>query len=136
MPITDLLDITLWAALIEFVGALLIIAYILAALLTLLRTRDVQLARLQGATGAVTGLSFKLRLVSCPSVSTTIALICLDGNCWSAWNCCPIVSKSNVSPLALMPSIRESMSWRLGPKGEIGVSTSALLLKVVRPSWS
>src|SRR4030088_2505165 len=60
MPITDLLDITLWAALIEFVGALLIIAYILAALLTLLRTRDVQLARLQGATGAVTGLSFKL----------------------------------------------------------------------------
>jgi uncharacterized membrane protein len=60
MPITDLFDITLWAALIEFVGALLIIAYILAALLTLLRTRDVQLARLQAATGAVTGLSFKL----------------------------------------------------------------------------
>jgi uncharacterized membrane protein len=61
MPITDLFDITLWAALIEFVGALLIIAYILAALLTLLRTRDVQLARLWcGATGAVTGLSFKL----------------------------------------------------------------------------
>ncbi len=60
MPITDLLDITLWAALIEFVGALFIIGYLLTALLTLLHTRDVQLARLQGATGAVTGLSFKL----------------------------------------------------------------------------
>jgi len=60
MSATDLLDLTLWAALIEFVGALLIIGYLLAALLTLLRTRDVQLARLQGATGVVTGLSFKL----------------------------------------------------------------------------
>ena len=51
MSITDVFDITLWAALIEFVGALLTIGYLLAALFTLLRTRDVQLARLQGTTG-------------------------------------------------------------------------------------
>jgi len=60
MPITNLFDVSLWAALIEFVGALLIIGYLLAALLTLLHTREVQLARLQAATGVVTGLSFKL----------------------------------------------------------------------------
>ncbi|HEY4037105.1 MAG TPA: DUF1622 domain-containing protein [Ktedonobacteraceae bacterium] len=60
MPITNLFDVTLWAALIEFGGALLIIGYLLAALLTVLHTRDIQLARLQAATGVVTGLSFKL----------------------------------------------------------------------------
>jgi uncharacterized membrane protein len=60
MSITDTLDLTLWAALIEFVGALLIVAYLLAALFALFHTKDVQLARLQGATGIVTGLSFKL----------------------------------------------------------------------------
>lgn len=58
--LSDLLDLTLWATLIEFVGALFIISYLLAALLTLLSTKDVQLARLQAATGVVTGLSFKL----------------------------------------------------------------------------
>jgi uncharacterized membrane protein len=60
MPITNLFDVTLWAALIEFGGALVIIGYLLAALLTVLHTRDIQLARLQAATGVVTGLSFKL----------------------------------------------------------------------------
>ncbi len=57
MSAADLLDLTLWATVIEFAGALLIIGYLLAALVTLLRTRDVPLARLQGATGVVTGLS-------------------------------------------------------------------------------
>jgi len=60
MSITNLFDVILWAALIEFAGALLIIGYLLAALLTLLHSRDIQLARLQAATGVVTGLSFKL----------------------------------------------------------------------------
>jgi uncharacterized membrane protein len=60
MSITNLFDVTLWAALIEFVGALVIIGYLLAALLTLLYSSDIQLARLQAATGVVTGLSFKL----------------------------------------------------------------------------
>jgi uncharacterized membrane protein len=57
---SDLLDLAFWAALIEFVGALLIISYLLLALWPLLRTREVQSTCLQAATGVVTGLSFKL----------------------------------------------------------------------------
>ncbi len=57
---SDLLDLAFWAALIEFVGALFIISYLLLALWTLLHTKDVQSTRLQAATGVVTGLSFKL----------------------------------------------------------------------------
>lgn len=57
---SDLLDLALWAALIEFVGALLIISYLLLALWTLPRARDVQLTRLQAANWS--GNWFKLQI--------------------------------------------------------------------------
>lgn len=60
MPSVNLLNFSTWATLIEFVGALLIIAYIVAALVTLARTRDITYARLLVADGVITGLSFKL----------------------------------------------------------------------------
>ncbi|GCF09987.1 hypothetical protein KDI_35510 [Dictyobacter arantiisoli] len=53
-------NFTLWASAIEFIGALLIVAYALAALLALLRTRDVTFARLLVTDGVIAGLSFKL----------------------------------------------------------------------------
>lgn len=60
MPFANLFNFTSWAALIEFVGAILIIAYILASLVTLLRTRNITHARLLVADGVITGLSFKI----------------------------------------------------------------------------
>lgn len=60
MLFVHLFNFTIWASIIEFVGALLIIAYVLAALLVLLRTKDISSARLLVADGAVAGLSFKL----------------------------------------------------------------------------
>jgi hypothetical protein len=51
---------TLLASLIEFIGAMLIIGYMLAALVMLVRTRNVTATRLLVADGAIAGLSFKL----------------------------------------------------------------------------
>ena len=60
MSFTNLFDFTFWATVIEFIGALLIVGYILIALVTLVRTRDVGQARYLVATGIIAGLSFKL----------------------------------------------------------------------------
>jgi uncharacterized membrane protein len=60
MSITDIFDFTLWAGIIEFIGALIIVAYLLAALATLLYKREVTKARLIAADGIITSLSFKL----------------------------------------------------------------------------
>ncbi|GLV59915.1 hypothetical protein KDH_67390 [Dictyobacter sp. S3.2.2.5] len=60
MLFNSFFNFTTWATLIEFAGALLIIAYILASLFVLLRTRDITRARLVVADGVITGLSFKL----------------------------------------------------------------------------
>ena len=60
MLFADFFNFTIWASIIEFIGALLIIAYMLVALIALLRTRDVVSARLLVADGVITGLSFKL----------------------------------------------------------------------------
>ncbi len=60
MSFTNLFNFTLWAAGIEFVGALFIIAYVFAALIVLLRTKDVSAARLLVADGVIAGLSFKV----------------------------------------------------------------------------
>src|SRR6478735_1407739 len=51
---------TLVASLIEFVGALLISGYMLAALVMLLRTKNIVVARLLVADGIIAGLNFKL----------------------------------------------------------------------------
>jgi uncharacterized membrane protein len=56
----DFFNFTIWATIIEFIGALLIVAYLLVALFVLLRTRDILSARLIVADGVITGLSFKL----------------------------------------------------------------------------
>lgn len=60
MPFGSILDFTLWASTIEFVGALLIICYVIAAIVTLFFKRDVTQARLIVAEGVIMGLSFKL----------------------------------------------------------------------------
>ncbi|MFL5813543.1 MAG: DUF1622 domain-containing protein [Bdellovibrionia bacterium] len=49
-----------WAAVIEFVGALVIVSAIVRAVFTLRHPFDVQRARLIVADGAVAGLSFKV----------------------------------------------------------------------------
>jgi hypothetical protein len=51
---------SLLATTIEFIGALLICAYMLAALVVLVRTRNIITARQLVADGAIVGLSFKL----------------------------------------------------------------------------
>ena len=56
----SLLSFTFADVAIEFIGALIIVAYILAALVTLVRTGSIVQARLIAADGAITGLSFKL----------------------------------------------------------------------------
>ena len=60
MLFANLLDFTLWASIIEFIGALIIAAHIVAAIISLLRTGNIAQARLIVADGAITGLSFKL----------------------------------------------------------------------------
>jgi uncharacterized membrane protein len=60
MSFTDLLDFTFWAAIIEFIGALLITGYILAAVIILAWRRDITQARYLAATGILAGLNFKL----------------------------------------------------------------------------
>jgi uncharacterized membrane protein len=51
---------TVIASLIEFVGALLIVGYILAALVVLWRDRQILVARLLVADGVIAGLNFKI----------------------------------------------------------------------------
>jgi uncharacterized membrane protein len=60
MVVSTLLDANLWATLIEFLGALLIVFYLLRACLALLLSRNVLQARLLVADGVLSGLSFKL----------------------------------------------------------------------------
>jgi uncharacterized membrane protein len=60
MLFNNILNFTLWAEGIEFIGALLIIGYILAAIISLARTGNITRARLVVADGVITGLSFKL----------------------------------------------------------------------------
>jgi len=60
MLFANLFSYVLWAALIEFVGGLLIVGYILVALYTVLRSGNIMRARLIVADGAITGLSFKV----------------------------------------------------------------------------
>lgn len=57
----DFLDFTVWMIyIIEFVGALLIVGYVVAASWVLLREKNIPKARLVVAEGAIMGLSFKL----------------------------------------------------------------------------
>src|SRR5438270_14013616 len=56
----SVLNFTLWAESIEFIGALLIVGYIVAAIISLLRSGNIVRARLLVADGVITGLSFKL----------------------------------------------------------------------------
>ena len=58
--LANLFDLTAWVVIIEFIGALLIVAYVVAAIISLLRHGNVAQARLLVADGAITGLSFKL----------------------------------------------------------------------------
>jgi hypothetical protein len=60
MLFASIFDYTLWAYLIEFGGGLLIVGYIVAAIIVLLRTGNITQARLLAADGAIMGLSFKL----------------------------------------------------------------------------
>ncbi len=60
MRFADLFNYVLWASLIEFVGALLIVGYILVALYIVLRGGNIVRARMIVADGAITGLSFKV----------------------------------------------------------------------------
>lgn len=60
MNLTYLVTFSLWAAMIEFIGALLIITYLLKSLVVLFKTGQVTVARLIVADGIITGLSFKL----------------------------------------------------------------------------
>jgi uncharacterized membrane protein len=60
MLFSQILNLALWATIIEFIGALLIVFYLLAACFSLLTQKDVPLARLIVADGVITGLSFKV----------------------------------------------------------------------------
>lgn len=60
MLYANIFDFTLWANIIEFVGALLIVIYIIVAIFVLFRSKDITRARLIAADGVITGLSFKL----------------------------------------------------------------------------
>ena len=71
MQLPDALHLESWAAAIEMLGALIIVGYVAAALFTLLRTRDLEQARLLVADGAITGLSFKLAGTLLKTISLT-----------------------------------------------------------------
>jgi uncharacterized membrane protein len=60
MFFTSLFNFALWAAIIEFLGTLFIVGYILAALYVLLRWRDLRRARLLVANGIIYALSLKV----------------------------------------------------------------------------
>lgn len=53
-------DYLLWASIIEFIGALIIVGYILAALYAIVRGRRIIDAQQIVADGAIAGLNFKL----------------------------------------------------------------------------
>jgi uncharacterized membrane protein len=57
MPLADWLGFRAWIVVIQFVGALLITGYAVAAVVALARTRSVVRARLVMADGVITGLS-------------------------------------------------------------------------------
>lgn len=56
----NIFNYLLWASIIEFIGALIIVGYILTALYTLLRGRRIIDAQQIVADGAIAGLNFKL----------------------------------------------------------------------------
>lgn len=56
----NLLSLGIGVAVIEFIGALFIVAYVIAAIISLFRSGDLMQARLLVADGAIIGLSFKL----------------------------------------------------------------------------
>ncbi len=60
MLFANLFNYGLWAAIIEFAGALIIVGYVVAAIVTLLRGGTIAHARLLVADGAIAGLNFKL----------------------------------------------------------------------------
>ena len=60
MSFANALDYSLWVVLIEFAGALIIVAYVIAAIISLFLKRNITRARLIVADGIITGLSFKL----------------------------------------------------------------------------
>jgi uncharacterized membrane protein len=60
MFLSEVLNFSLWIVVIEFIGALLIVAHILVAIISLLRGKSIAEARLLAADGAIMGLSFKL----------------------------------------------------------------------------
>lgn len=60
MLFANFFNFTLWASWIEFIGALLIVGYVLVSLFVLFRHGDITRARLIVADGVITALSFKL----------------------------------------------------------------------------
>lgn len=60
MLLSQVFNFVLWASIIEFIGALLIVGYIVAALLALLRRRSIRQARLLVTDGVLYALSFKV----------------------------------------------------------------------------
>ncbi|HEY7063421.1 MAG TPA: DUF1622 domain-containing protein [Chloroflexota bacterium] len=60
MPLAEWLGFRTWGVLIQFGAALLIVGYGAAALVTLVRTREVDRARLVMADGVIAGLSLSL----------------------------------------------------------------------------
>ena len=60
MLLTKFFDFVLWATIIEFIGALFIMGYLLVALKLLLQRRDIRRARLLVADGIIYALSFKV----------------------------------------------------------------------------
>lgn len=60
MSLGDLFGLAAWVAIIEFIGGLFIVLYVLAAIVTLFHSRNLVQARLLAADGAIIGLSFKL----------------------------------------------------------------------------
>ena len=57
---TSLFDFTFWASIIEFIGGLLIVGYVLAAIYALFRKQGIVHARLLVVDGVLAALSFKL----------------------------------------------------------------------------
>ncbi|GCE30239.1 hypothetical protein KDA_57230 [Dictyobacter alpinus] len=60
VSISNLFTVSIWASIIDFLGALLIVAYMLFALVGLLRTKDISRARIVVTDGIIAGLNFKL----------------------------------------------------------------------------
>lgn len=60
MSLFERLRLPDWVFLIEFVGALMVVGYCIAALVVLVRSRRILLARLVVADGVILGLNFKL----------------------------------------------------------------------------